>query len=57
MTMPALAAAPVWPECETAPGDHRIVGKSPEGSRQPGGETRTLARRLKWWLVAASLAM
>jgi hypothetical protein len=23
-------------------GDHRLVGKSPEGSRQPGGATRTL---------------
>jgi hypothetical protein len=36
-------------------GDHRLVGKSPEGSRQLGGETRTLARRLKGSLVAAHL--
>jgi hypothetical protein len=25
-------------------GDHRLVGKSAEGSRQPGGETRTPLR-------------
>ena len=34
---------------------HRPVGKSPEGLRQPGRETRTLARPLKWCLVAAAL--
>ena len=38
-------------------GDHRLVGKSPEGSRQPGGETRTLARLLTGCLVAAALAV
>ena len=27
-------------------GDHRLVGKSPEGSRQPGGETRSPLRLL-----------
>jgi hypothetical protein len=32
-----------------------LVGKSPEGSRRPGGETRALARRLKGCLVAAAL--
>jgi hypothetical protein len=32
-------------------GDHRLVGKRPKGSRQPGWETRTPARLLKcaWW--------
>ena len=38
-------------------GEERIVAKSPEGLRQPGGETRTLARLLKWCLVAAVLAV
>jgi hypothetical protein len=37
-------------------GDHRLVGKRSKGSRQPGGETRTLARLLKAYLVAATLA-
>jgi hypothetical protein len=37
-------------------GDRCLVGKSPEGSRQPGWETRTLARLLKRCLVAAALA-
>jgi hypothetical protein len=36
---------------------HRFVDKSPEGSRQPRGETRTLARRLRWCLIAAALAV
>jgi hypothetical protein len=38
-------------------GDHRLVGKRPEDSRQAGRETRTLARLLKGWLVAAVLAV
>jgi hypothetical protein len=46
--------ARTWPlrlqlDCSVRPvlGDHRLVGKSPEGSRQPGGETRTPTRLLK----------
>lgn len=38
----------VWlhPDRRVSPslGDHRLVGKSPEGSRRPGGETRTPLR-------------
>jgi hypothetical protein len=37
-------------------GDHCLMGKSPEGSRQSGGETRTLARRLECSLVVDQLA-
>ena len=36
-------------------GDHRLVGKSPEGSRQAGWETRTLARLPECCLLAAGL--
>jgi hypothetical protein len=36
-------------------GDHRVVGKSPEGSRQPGAETRTLARLFRSYLGSRSL--
>ena len=32
-----------------------LVGKSPKGSRQLGGETRTLPRLVGWCLVAAVL--
>jgi hypothetical protein len=38
-------------------GDYCLVGKCPEGSRQPGEETRTLTRRPTRCLVAAALAM
>jgi hypothetical protein len=36
------------------PRDHRLVGKRPEGSRQPEGETRTPARLPECCLVEAS---
>jgi hypothetical protein len=35
---------PNRPRCEARPGDHRLVGKSPKGSRPLGGETRTPLR-------------
>jgi hypothetical protein len=35
-------------------GYHRLMGKSPEGSRQPGEETQTLARLPKGCLLTAA---
>jgi hypothetical protein len=56
--------APIWRLCSELDrgvrpvlGELLLVGKSPEGLAQLGGETRTLARRLKWCLVAASLVV
>jgi hypothetical protein len=35
-------------------GDHRLAGKSPEGSRQPGRETRTPQRPASYRSIAFS---
>ena len=40
LDLAATAPSSTW-RVRPDPGDHRLVGKSPEGSRQPGGETRT----------------
>ncbi len=37
-------------------GEHPLVGKSPEGSRQLAGETRTWCRHLGYRLVADTLS-